>query len=140
MLELNELQVFLVAAETENFSEAARLLQISQPAVSAHIQSLEQRLNTRLFDRVGRNIKLNEVGEAFVPMVRNLLKEARRVEEFAAARQGAVIGKLTIGCSSACGKYLLPRIMGRFLEQHPDVQITCHVGPRGEALERLCAG
>jgi len=140
MLELHELQVFLVAAETENFSEAGRLLQISQPAVSGHIQALENHLGTQLFDRVGRSIKLNEVGEALVPIVRNLLKEAQRVEEFVALRQGTVIGRLMIGCSTSAGKYILPGIMARFLEAYPDVRIHCEVGPRGAFLDRLMAG
>lgn len=140
MLELHELQVFLVAAETQNFSETGRILQISQPAVSGHIQSLEQRLKTQLFDRTGRNIRLNDVGEALVPMVRNLLKEAQQLEEFVALRLGAVLGQLTIGCSTAAGKYILPRLMARFLDEHPDVHIICDVGPRGRALDRLSAG
>lgn len=140
MIELHELQVFLVAAETENFSEAGRLLQISQPAVSAQIQALEQRLNTRLFERVGRNIRLNEVGEALVPMARNLLKEAQCVEEFVAARHGQLLGQLTLGCSTAAGKYILPKIMARFRDSNPDVRLTCYVGGREQALERLCAG
>ncbi len=140
MLELSELQVFLVAAETENFSEAGRILQISQPAVTGHIQNLEQHLNVRLFERSGRNIRLNEVGQAFVPVVRNLLKEARRAEEFIAAHQGTVSGQLTIGCSTASGKYILPKLMGRFLEHYPNVRITCHIGPRSEALDMLSSG
>jgi DNA-binding transcriptional LysR family regulator len=140
MLELHELQVFLVAAETENFSEAGRTLQISQPAVSGQIQALESRLGTQLFDRVGRSIKLNEVGEALVPIVRNLLKEAERVEEFVALRQGTVIGRLMLGCSTSAGKYILPQVMARFLEAFPDVQIHCEVGPRGAFLDRLITG
>ena len=140
MLELYELQVFLVAAETENFSEAGRILQISQPAVSGHIQALENHLGTQLFDRIGRSIKLNDVGEALVPIVRNLLKEARRVEEFVALRQGTVIGRLLIGCSTSAGKYILPQIMARFLDTHPDVRINCEIGPRGAFLDRLMAG
>jgi DNA-binding transcriptional LysR family regulator len=140
MLELYELRVFLTAAETENFSEAGRILQVSQPAVSAHIQSLENRLNTKLFERAGRNIKLNEVGEALVPVVRKLLKEAQSIEEFIASRQGTVIGQLTLGCSTATGKYILPRLMAGFMECHPSVRILCHVGPRSQAIERLCAG
>lgn len=140
MLELDELLVFLTAAETENFSETGRLLQLSQPAVSAHIQALEQQLNTRLFERAGRNIKLNEIGEALVPVVRKLLKEAQSIEEFIASRHGTVIGQLTIGCSTASGKYTLPKIMARFMDCHPDVRILCHVGPRNQAIERLSAG
>jgi LysR family transcriptional regulator, transcriptional activator of the cysJI operon len=140
MLEIYELQVFLVAAETENFSEAGRILDISQPAVSAHIQALEQRLNAKLFERTGRNIKLNEVGEAFVPVVRNLLKEVQRAEEFIATRQGTLTGQLIFGCSTAAGKYVLPRVMARFMEQNPDVRLVCQMGPRGLALDRLSAG
>jgi DNA-binding transcriptional LysR family regulator len=140
MLELHELHVFLIAAETENFSEAGRILQISQPAVSAHIQTLENRLHTQLFDRSGRNIHLNEVGEALVPMVRNLLREAQHLEESITVYQGQLIGHLTIGCSTAAGKYVLPKIMARFRECYPSVNMTCYVGAREQALERLCAG
>jgi DNA-binding transcriptional LysR family regulator len=140
MLELHELQVFLVAAETENFSETGRILQISQPAVSGHIQALEQRLNTRLFDRIGRNIKLNETGETFVPIVRNLLKEAQRVEDFMASRRGTIVGEFTIGCSATASRYFLPSIMARFLERHPGVRMACQGGPRGQSLDRLSMG
>lgn len=139
-LELHELRVFLVAAETENFSETGRLLQISQPAVSGYIQGLEQKLHIRLFERTGRNIKLNEVGEAFVPVVRNLLKEARQAENFIAAHQGTVIGQVSVGCSTAAGKYILPQIVARFLECHSGVRITIQSGARNQTLERLSSG
>ncbi|MCL4239231.1 MAG: LysR family transcriptional regulator [Anaerolineae bacterium] len=140
MLDLYGLQVFLLAAKTENFSETARLLNISQPAVSGHIQSLEQQLQTRLFDRTGRNIRLNEVGSAFVPVVHNLLKEARQAEAFIASRRGTISGHVTIGCSTACGKYILPRVIARFLAQNSDARVTCWVGQRGAALDSLAAG
>ena len=140
MLELHELHVFLIAAETENFSETGRILQISQPAVSGVIQSLEQRLQTRLFDRVGRNIKLNEMGEMLVPLARRLLKDAEQLHEFVALQQGTVTGQLMLGCSTAGGRYLLPKLMARFLARYPKTQIICDVGPRGQALERLCEG
>lgn len=140
MLELYELQVFLVAAETENFSETGRRLHISQPAVSGHIQALEQRLKTQLFERTGRHIQLNDVGHALVPVARNLLKEAQMVEEFVASHQGALHGQLILGCSTAAGKYFLQGIMGRFLEQYPDVKLVCQVGRRGQALDSLQEG
>jgi len=137
MLDLYELQVFLLAAELQNFTETARLLNISQPAVSGHIQSLEQRLNTQLFDRLGRHIRLNDAGAALVPSVRSLLKEAQRVEEVVAARQGSLVGLVKLGCSTTAGKYILPQMIGRFFDQHPEVRIYCIVGQRGDALERL---
>lgn len=140
MLELHELRVFLIAAETENFSETGRILQISQPAVSGHIHALEQRLKTQLFERTGRNIKLNEVGEALVPVARSLLKEAQRIEDFVAYKRGTVLGQLTMGCSTAAGKYILPKLIARFIAKYPDVQIVCNVGPREQAIELLDQG
>lgn len=137
MLDLYELQVFLIAAELENFSEAARLLNISQPAVSGHIQSLEHQLNTQLFDRIGRHLRLNDAGAALVPSVRGLLNEAQRVEEIVTARHGALVGLIRLGCSTTSGKYVLPGIMHRFFQAHPEVKIYCVVGQRGDALERL---
>ncbi|MEJ2560656.1 MAG: LysR family transcriptional regulator [Anaerolineae bacterium] len=62
MLNVHEMNVFLVAAETENFSEAARQLHMTQPAVSMQIQALEQRLGIPLFERSGRRIRLSEAG------------------------------------------------------------------------------
>jgi len=140
MLEVRELQVFLVAAETENFSETARRLDMSQPAVSAQIQALEEKLNMQLFDRIGRSIKLNDVGEAALPAVRKLLREAQSLEEMITSQQGTIYGLLAVGCSTAAGKYILPKIMARFMAEHPQVRVTCRVGPRNQALERLTAG
>ena len=70
MLSPYELQVFLAAAEAENFSAAARKLHLTQPAVSQQIQALEKRLELELFHRDGKRITLTEDGQAFVPMAR----------------------------------------------------------------------
>ena len=62
MLNCSELQVFAVAAETENFSETARHLHLSQPAVSQRIRSLERQLGLQLFRRSGRGVALTSAG------------------------------------------------------------------------------
>ncbi|HEX3049929.1 MAG TPA: LysR family transcriptional regulator [Aggregatilineaceae bacterium] len=140
MLELYELQIFLIAAETENFSETARILNLSQSAVSAHIQTLEEKLGIRLFDRVGRSIRLSDIGEAAVPGVRKLLRDATCLEEMISSQRGELQGTLTLGCSTAAGKYILPKIMARFMTCYPNVRTVCRVGPRDRALESLTAG
>ncbi len=140
MLELYELQIFLIAAETENFSETARILNLSQSAVSAHIQTLEEKLGILLFDRVGRSIRLSDIGEAAVPGVRKLLRDATCLEEMISSQRGELWGTLTIGCSTAAGKYILPKIMARFMTCYPNVRTVCRVGPRDQALESLTAG
>ncbi len=137
MLELYELRVFLAAAETENFSEAGRRLQLSQPAVSMQIQSLERRLGMELFHRNGRRIALSEAGEALVPLARDLLNMAIRIEEAIASLQGKVVGHLRIACTTTPGRYILPRLIARFRERYPDVQVTCHVVTRPIGLQML---
>jgi len=88
MLNPYELQVFLAAAEAENFSEAARKLHLTQPAVSQQIQTLEKRLQLELFERDGRRITLTEAGHALVPMARELVNLSAQIEETMAARPG----------------------------------------------------
>jgi len=111
MLNPTELNVFAMAAETENFSEAARRLGVTQPTVSMHIRSLEERLGLDLFERSGRNVILNEAGQTLVPLVRDILQRCVRIEETMVSLEGEIVGRLQIGCTTASGKYLLPRIL-----------------------------
>jgi DNA-binding transcriptional LysR family regulator len=124
MLNLSEMQVFTVAAETENFSEAARRLQISQPAVSQHIRSLENYLEVDLFLRSGRGVALTDAGEILLPLARELLDLSRRIEEMMRSLDGQVAGHLVIGCTTTAGKYMLPLAAAVFSQHHPNVQVT----------------
>lgn len=137
MLGIHELQIFVAAAETENFSAAARKLQLSQPAISFQIQSLEQQLNVQLFQRTGRRITLTEAGRDLLPMAREMLNYSTRIEETMCARQGIVKGSVQIGCSTGPGKYVLPHLIGAFRRSYPDVQFSVHVMDRRSVEDRL---
>jgi DNA-binding transcriptional LysR family regulator len=140
MVDLYALQVFLAAAEHENFSEAGRRMNLSQPAVSMQIRSLEQSVGMELFDRSGPHIVLTEAGEALIPMARELIGRAIQVEEALASLQGEVLGLLKVGCSTTVGKYILPKLLARLRETHPHVQVTCNVTSRKLALQMLLDG
>jgi DNA-binding transcriptional LysR family regulator len=140
MLNLCELEVFLYAAERCNFSAAARKLHMTQPAVSLQIGALERRLNASLFYRRGRAVFLTETGQALVPLARDLLAEARRVEEVITSLQGEIHGELAIACSNTSGKYLLPHLIARFRALHPKVAGSVFVTGQETALARLDAG
>jgi len=137
MLDIYEMQIFLAAAETGSFSEAGRRLQMSQPAVSMQIRSLEKRLDVQLFHRSGRHIRLTESGQALIPMARDLVNRSIHIQETLASMQGEVIGELKLGCSTTAGKYTLPRIIASFLEDYPEVQVSCMVVSRGSAIKLL---
>ena len=92
MLDIYELKVFLVAAETENFSQAARQLNLTQPAVSMQIRALERKLDVTLFHRAGRSLALSERGKALLPLARDMINRAIRIEEEIESLKGEVVG------------------------------------------------
>jgi DNA-binding transcriptional LysR family regulator len=140
MLDFQELQIFLAAAETENFSEAGRRLNISQPAISMQIHALEVRLGVQLFHRSGRYISLSEAGQSLMPLAHDLLNRMIHLEETMLSLQGDVIGQLKLGCSTTSGKYILPKLIARMHEKYSQVQVMCHVTGREHALHMLLSG
>lgn len=140
MLSLQELSIFLEAAETGCFSHAGRRLHLSQPAISQSIRNLERRFGTTLFIRHGRNVRLSETGQALVPMARELLTTARRLEETIGSLEGKVIGEINIGCSTASGKYLLPNLIARFRSIFPEVRVNVLIGDRRRVYTWLDEG
>jgi DNA-binding transcriptional LysR family regulator len=137
MIEVHEMQVFLAAAEEENFSAAARRLHLSQPAISFHIQAIEQRLNVQLFQRIGKRIALTEAGRDLLPMAREMVNLSSHIEENMCAKQGVVKGRLLIGCSTSPGKYILPRLVGAYHQRYPDVQVSVEVVSRQMVEDKL---
>ncbi len=140
MLDIYEMEVFLAAAETGSFSEAGRRLQLSQPAISMQIRSLEKHLGVDLFHRAGRHIHLTEIGTALVPLARDLVNHAAQVHEAVAALHGEVIGVLKIACSTTAGHSRLPRLIARFIEKYPAVQVVGQLVRREMALQMVTTG
>lgn len=140
MLDTHQLNVFLIAADTLNFTQAARLLHMSQPSVSQHIQSLEQSFGQPLFARSGRNIDLTDAGAALVPLAREMVKRSIQIEETMKSLEGEVHGHLLVGCSTTPGKYILPQLLADFHRRYPKVRVSCHVSAQGEAFRMLCDG
>lgn len=124
MLNLLQVQLFAVAAETENFSEAGRRLHLSQPAVSQQIRSLEQYLGIELFHRLGRGVRLTNAGQVLLPMARDLLDLSQHIEQNMRSLEDQVAGHLVIGCTTTAGKYMLPFVAASFSQRHPNVRVT----------------
>ena len=75
-MELRQLKYFEKACELQNFSEAARLLHISQSTLSQQIKQLEEELDTLLFDRIGKRVIPTEAGKAFLPYARKAIQDS----------------------------------------------------------------
>ena len=124
MLNLSEMEVFTVAAETKSFSEAARQLHLSQPAVSQQIRSLEQCLGVQLFHRSVQGVKMTDAGQVLLPKARELLNLSWQIEEQMHSLDDEVAGHLVIGCTTTAGKYVLPFVAAAFIKHYPHVQVT----------------
>ncbi|GAB4478892.1 MAG: LysR family transcriptional regulator [Anaerolineae bacterium] len=140
MLDNHALRVFLEAARTENFTEAARILNLSQPAVSMQIKSLEDYLQVRLFEREGRRIRLTKVGQELLPMAREIVALSVSAEETIRASTGKVVGNLTIGCGAPAAKYILPHLVSRFQRTYPNVRVNIPMVAEEEVAEGLMRG
>jgi DNA-binding transcriptional LysR family regulator len=122
------LRVFRTVAEESSFRRAAERLHLSQPAVSQQIHALEEELGATLFDRGKSGIRLTEAGAILLRYAR---RGARLAEEALAALsglRGESRGTLRIGASMTVTQYILPRLLGSFLEQHPRIEPTVTSG------------
>lgn len=140
MLDTYRLRIFLVAAETLNFSVAAKRLHMTQPSVSQHIQALEHQVGTQLFVRSGRRLCLTEAGSVLIPMADRMVKMAMHAQEVMVNLKGEVHGHLIVGCSTTPGRYILPKLLSQFIQRYPHVQASCQVHSRQEALNQLSQG
>jgi DNA-binding transcriptional LysR family regulator len=128
------LHTFEVVARERSFTRAARRLDLSQPAVSAHIRALEHYYGMRLFEVRQRRTHLTAAGEAlfaYTTRVFHLLDEANQVLE--ATRSGQH-GVLRFGASTTLGNYLLPIVLGGFGRAHPRVSFDVAIGTSGDVL------
>jgi DNA-binding transcriptional LysR family regulator len=131
-LTLRQLLIFAAIAETGSTTTAGVRLSLSQSATSAALNELEKQLGTRLFDRVGRRLLLNETGRALQARARALLDNAMGIErDFGAHVPGAAAEpaiQLRIGASTTIGNYLLPSLLARFKQGWPAADFEVRIG------------
>src|SRR6266852_4870473 len=95
-MEVHQLRYFCAVAETGNFTRAAEREQVAQPSLSQQIMKLEEELAVRLFDRLGRSVRLTDMGQMFLPRARAILSELRAAKEEVAQRQSSVSGPISV--------------------------------------------
>jgi len=125
MLDAHQLNIFLVAAETLNFTQAAERLHMSQPSVSQHIRSLETHFDEVLFIRQGRSLIMSDAGRILIPLARQFVKQSTRINEAMSSMKGHIKGRINIGCNAISGGYVLPVFFTKFHELYPEVTINC---------------
>lgn len=122
-MRFEDLEAFLAVAESGSFSSAAELLHVTQPAMTRRIQQLENQLDARLFDRVGRSVHLTNAGETLLPRARVLLSGLADAQRAIGNLREEIGGTLKLATSHHIGLHRLAPVLKRYSQLYPDVAL-----------------
>jgi DNA-binding transcriptional LysR family regulator len=123
-LELRHLRYFVAIAEEESFSRAAERVWIAQPGLSAQIRRLEAELGVKLFERHTRGVRLTQAGEVFLERARVALAAAETAAATGHDLEAGVVGRVRLGLATEARRADVPRLLHRFVLEHPGVELT----------------
>lgn len=137
---LEQIRTFLAVASRQHVTNAARVLGLTQPAVSQQVQMLERALGVRLIERVGRGIRLTDAGLKVAGTCLLIMRSLESLEETAEALRGLERGTLTIGASQVTANYYLSRALTAFSAKHPVIEINIRVTDTRDICARVADG
>ena len=135
-MELRQLNYFKAACELRNFSEAARMLHISQSTLSQQIGQLEEELGILLFDRVGKRVLPTEAGLALLPYASKAIQDAEDGKQMIRDLKGIRTGELHVGVTHSMISLMLPALE-RFTRDYPHIGLRVTQGTSEELLQQL---
>lgn len=135
-MEIYQIKVFLEVARHLSFTDAADALNLTQPAVSAKIKSLESELGTPVLYRLGRKVELTEVGHFLLAEAPKLIQLEKQLSQTIEEIKKGKVGNLKIGCTTAIAEGWLPNLLFNYRQQHPEIQTRCIVFESVEYLYR----
>ena len=139
-MNISQLKAFLAVVEHGSFSEAARAMGVSQPAVTMQVQALESDIGAVLLDRRYRRVDLTEAGRALLPHARRVLDELDRARTEIENMSEQVTGRVTLAASTTPGQYVVPRMLGAFLRANPEVAASIVIADTTKVVELVDTG
>jgi len=137
---IDQVRTFLAVAAREHITHAARVLRLSQPAVTQQVQLFERALGVRLLERVGRNVRLTTAGVEVAGSCLLIMRAMENLEKVVQALRGLERGSVTIGASEIAASYYLPSRLSEFSSAHPGLNIGVFVADSDEVCEEVAAG
>lgn len=122
------LKVFNTVARLLSFTKAAAALHMTQPAVTFQVRKLEEHFDTRLFDRTHNRVTLTDVGETVYEISERIFELYDEMDQRVKEMTGVVGGALNIGASMTVAENMLPALLGRFRQEHPELPLRLKVG------------
>jgi DNA-binding transcriptional LysR family regulator len=139
-MDLWQLNIFCKVVELKSFSLAGKTVHLSQPTVSSHIKDLEDHFGCRLIDRLAKEAVPTKAGEILYKYAYRLIALKDEAETALAEFHGKIKGRLIVGGSTIPGVYILPKMIGAFIQLYPDVTISLVNGDTEEINNHIIEG
>jgi DNA-binding transcriptional LysR family regulator len=139
-MDLWQLNIFCKVIELRSFSKAGETVHLSQPTISSHIKDLENHFGCRLIDRLTREAVPTKAGELLYEYACKLIALRDETETALSQFQGKIKGHLVVGGSTIPGGYILPRIVGNFIKNYPEVSISLIIGDTEKIICDILSG
>jgi DNA-binding transcriptional LysR family regulator len=134
------LEIFYWVAELKSFSQAANLLSLRQPTVSAHVHELEEAVGGKLFYRIPGKVSFTPLGQMLADRAKTLLAFKRETVAALEQFQGTLTGELWVGGSNIPGEYLLPQKLGAFVKKYPGIKPILRIRDSAGVVEDILDG
>ncbi|OXM86224.1 LysR family transcriptional regulator [Paenibacillus rigui] len=135
-MNIDNIEAFVYVIHFSSFNKAADALFLSQPSISARIQSLERDLDAKLFDREGRHFSLTEKGKQFLPYAQQILQSYKNGRQ-QLQQMHTQLHELRIGCTVSVSNYMIPEILPVFKQKYPDIKIKLITASTEAILEKV---
>ncbi len=139
-MDLWQLNIFCKVIELKGFSKAGNAVHLSQPTISSHIKDLESHFECQLIDRLGKEAIPTKAGELLYHYARKLIALRDEAETAMAEFHGRIKGRLVIGGSTIPGGYILPKRIGAFTTDYPEVTISLIIGDTDQIIQDVLSG
>ncbi|MFD1038979.1 selenium metabolism-associated LysR family transcriptional regulator [Virgibacillus byunsanensis] len=133
----DRLKTFIAVAEKKSFSEAAKILYVTQPTITSQVKALEEELNTKLFERTTKKVEMTQSAHILLKYVREIVRLTDSAQKEILQNENTVHGDLSMGCSLTIGEYILPEFLRQFIDSYPLIQISVKIANSSEVVEKL---
>lgn len=139
-MDLYQLKTFVVVAREGSVTRASEVLHLSQPAVSAHIKTMEESLGLSLFERTPRGMSLTQHGERLLPKAERTLAAHQELMDEASRNKGELTGKLRLGAGTNSDNAAIGKLLTVLSERYPGVEVALKHGTSRHILADVRSG
>jgi len=136
-MDIHQLKVFASVFRHRSFSKASEELYLTQPTISNHVKSLEEELECKLFDRLGRTIIPTKEADVLYTYSKEIIEKAEDLKELISRFQKELKGRIIIGASTIPGTYLLPKLMTDFHKQFPSLSFQINIADSRSIVQSI---